>query len=242
MQRYFIDSKLKLNEVYQNLDKDAHHILNVMRMSLDDKFQVVDNTGNLFIAKIIEQNPFTYQVIEELETTTKSIKTTVICPLLKGEKFDFMIQKATELGADRFLIYEADHAVVKLEHKKKKNRLIRYQKIIQGASEQSKRLDVPSIEFVGKLENLNLNEYDLNLFAYENLNYGPSLTLIEALNTHSEFKNISIIFGPEGGFSTRETEIELITHVKLGQRILRAETAPLYVLSVIDALYGQLEN
>ncbi|CAD2076117.1 RsmE family RNA methyltransferase [Phocicoccus pinnipedialis] len=236
MQQFFSLNTLKLNKNYTDLEKDAHHMLNVMRMSLGDTFRIVDIDNKVYKAEITEVSPLTYLTIEEIDVQKSNISKTVICPLLKGEKFDFMIQKATELGADVFLIYEADRAVVKLDDKKRKNRLTRFKKIIQGASEQSKRLTVPTIEFVGNLKSIDLSQYDLNLFAYEDLNFTKSESLIDVLNNNKKFDNLSIIFGPEGGFSKKEIEVDNLSFVKLGERILRAETAPLYMLSVIDAV------
>lgn len=237
MQQYFSFEALNLNEYYTDLEKDAHHMLNVMRMSLGDTFRVVDKNKNVFKAELTNISPLTYKTIEKIEVIDNQLHKTVICPLLKGEKFDFMIQKATELGADAFLIYEAEHAVVKLDDKKRKNRLTRFEKIIQGASEQSKRLSVPTIEFVGKLNTIDLTRFDINLFAYEDLSFKKSESLIETLNKNKKIDAVSIIFGPEGGFSEKETKLDELSFVKLGERILRAETAPLYMLSVIDAFW-----
>src|SRR5699024_5523764 len=174
MQQYFSFESLNLNEYYTDLEKDTHHMLNVMRMSLGDTFRVVDKSKIVFKAELTNISPLTYKTIEKIEVIDNQLHKTVICPLLKGEKFDFMIQKATELGADAFLIYEAEHAVVKLDDKKRKNRLTRFEKIIQGASEQSKRLSVPTIEFVGKLNTIDLTRFDINLFAYEDLSFKKS--------------------------------------------------------------------
>lgn len=238
MQRYFTNQVLDTGTTYEVAENDIHHMKNVMRFQPDDVFEMVDAHKKLYICTVTDvTDTISYEVTSEQRANTElpvSIK--IICPLLKGEKFDWMLQKATELGATAFIIYEADRSIVKLDEKKKRKRLERYQKIVKEASEQSKRLNIPDIYFAGKLDDVNVQNDSAVFFAFEGLAGHAS----KSLKYHTGFKDlsqVSFIFGPEGGFSEREIKIsENFTSVSLGTRILRAETAPLYFLSAVSLM------
>lgn len=238
MQRYFTDKQLSPGENHQVESSDFHHMKNVMRFQEDDTFEIVDVNRKLFLCSVIDVNQsIAYQVVsEEMTDTELPLKVTIVCPLLKGEKFDWMIQKSTELGADEFIIYEADRSIVKLDGKKRNKRLERYEKIIKEASEQSKRLKIPEIKFSGKLETVSFERASDVFFAFEGLAGDAS----KSLKNYTDFKDknqISFIFGPEGGFSEQEVKTaENFTKIRLGTRILRAETAPLYFLAAVSLI------
>src|SRR5690625_4087806 len=135
-------------------------MINVMRFRVDDEFEMVDGLKNVYLCKIlnIEEQTLIYQPVEKYEDNSEMpVRVTIVCPMLKGEKFEWMLQKSTELGASEFIIYEADRSIVKLDDKKKEKKLIRYRKVIKEASEQSKRTVIPEIYFDGKLKQLDLS-------------------------------------------------------------------------------------
>lgn len=237
MQRYFTDEVLQINEKYTELNIDTHHIKNVMRMSVGDKIEIVDKEKYVFIGLIENKTPFTLKVVEQLNTSQPNIDVTVFTPFLKGDKLDFMLQKCTELGASRFIFFNGQRSIVKLDDKKKEKRKTRYEKIVKEASEQSKRTDIPPIIFENSLKQIDFKMYDAVYIAYENLSGNVNKKFKDQL--HIGNHKIAIIFGPEGGL----TEDEINSHkefttVQLGSRILRAETAPLYMLSIIDSFYN----
>lgn len=237
MQRYFIDEVLQINETYTDLNIDTHHIFNVMRMSVGDKIEIVDKEKYVFIALIENKAPFTLKIIEQLKTSQSNVEVTVFTPFLKGDKLDFMLQKCTELGASRFIFYNGQRSIVKLDDKKKEKRKTRYEKIVKEASEQSKRIEIPPIIFENNLKQIDFKLYDAVYIAYENLSGNVSKKFIDQL--HIDNQKIAIIFGPEGGLTEDEVNSHKeFTTVQLGSRILRAETAPLYMLSIIDSFYN----
>src|SRR5699024_12658427 len=85
-------------------------------------------------------------------TSQSNVDVTVFTPFLKGDKLDFMLQKCTELGASRFIFYDGQRSIVKLNDKKKEKRKTRYEKIVKEASEQSKRTEIPPIIFENRSE------------------------------------------------------------------------------------------
>lgn len=237
MQRYFIEGTVILNENFVMDDEHIHHIKNVMRAKADDEFNVVDRTGNAYLVRLTDIDPVTYEVIEKIDAEVElPVNITLYTPLLKGDKMDLVIQKSTELGASEFVLYKAERSVVKLNSKKEDSRLVRYQKIAREASEQSRRTKIPAVSFADELKSIDFTEYDLVLFAYEDNNLtGRSIN--DVLKEH-EPATVAVVFGPEGGFTGAEAEIfKSYENVALGRRILRAETAPLYALSVIGSYY-----
>lgn len=237
MQRYFIKGAISPNETVVMDTEHIHHIKNVMRLKIDDEFNVVDNTSRVYLVQLTNLEPVTYVVIREIKSEVElPVNITLYSPLLKGDKMDVVIQKSTELGTHEFVLYKAERSVVKLNSKKEANRLTRYEKIAREAAEQSRRSKIPEISFSEGLKTIDFTTYDLVLFAYEDNSLTGSS--IKDVLKNSNAQSIAVIFGPEGGFSEKEAEIfKSYENVSLGRRILRAETAPLYALSVIGSYY-----
>lgn len=176
------------------------------------------------------------------------VNVTILQSLPKGNKLEFIIQKGTELGASRFFLFASERSIVKWDEKKVKNRLERYEKIAKEASEQAKRNVIPEILYVENLHDLldNLNDVKgSKLIAYEDeAKREPATSLATQLKNVETNGEILVAIGPEGGFS--EEEVKLFQNngfvpVRLGKRILRTETAPLYVLSAISYHFEELE-
>lgn len=234
MQRYFasIDS-----HYFVHLSKeDEHHVCHVMRMKKGDEIEVVDN-AHLFLCRIDSFNPLTISVIHEIANDVEIKEDiTLLFALTKGDKIDLVLQKATELGVKRVALIESERTVVNYEGKDIDKKLERFKKIMKEASEQSHRLIVPELLGIYNLKNFPANLLsDLNYVAYEK----DANHIDEAFQGLEKGKSISILIGPEGGFS--EQEINHLTkqgfiRTSLGKRILRAETAAIYALSVIGYL------
>ena len=234
MQRYFASID---NQYFVHLSKeDEHHVCHVMRMKKGDEIEVVDN-AHLFLCRIDSFNPLTISVIHEIANDVEiKEEITLLFALTKGDKIDLVLQKATELGVKKVALIESERTVVNYEGKDIDKKLERFKKIMKEASEQSHRLIVPELLGVYNLKNLPSNLLsDLNYVAYEK----DANHIDEAFQGLEKGKSISILIGPEGGFS--EQEINHLTtqgfiRTSLGKRILRAETAAIYALSVIGYL------
>ena len=234
MQRYFASID---NQYFVHLSKeDEHHVCHVMRMKKGDEIEVVDN-AHLFLCRIDSFNPLTISVIHEIANDVEIKEDiTLLFALTKGDKIDLVLQKATELGVKKVALIESERTVVNYEGKDIDKKLERFKKIMKEASEQSHRLIVPELLGVYNLKNLPSNLLsDLNYVAYEK----DANHIDEAFQGLEKGKSISILIGPEGGFS--EQEINHLTtqgfiRTSLGKRILRAETAAIYALSVIGYL------
>lgn len=225
MQQYFIDEELDVGKRY-TLDKEMyHHLKHVLRKDDGTNFRIVDTKNEIFLAELSSNEAIILdRIIEDREL---DINITVIMSLIKNDKFDFCLQKLTELGVKRIIPYSANRSIIKI--KDKDSKIQRYRKIVQEASEQSLRSMVPLIDDIIDFNDLSKYKSKYNYVAYEKNNciYIPYQEIDDS---------ITIIIGPEGGFEESEIkkfESEGFKPISLGKRILRAETAALYVVSNI---------
>ena len=243
MQRYFIDQNADIHQRFFITDSnDIHHSTNVMRYQKNDKIIITFADQKVYKCQIevIEPNRIGINLIEAVDINTELPQHITLCSgLIKADKYEWMIQKSTELGASQFIAVGMQRSVVKLNDSKITKKLERWQKIIKEAAEQSYRLIIPEIEYKSNLKEIYgiIDEYDYVLIAYEESAKCGELSNFKAVV--QRFKpgdRVLIIFGPEGGFA--EEEIKLFENsayqIGLGPRILRAETAPLYTLSAVS--------
>src|SRR5690625_7769622 len=197
MQRYFTDKELSAGKVYTS-DSDTHHMKNVMRFKPGQEFHMVDITRTAFLCEVTKTDDHVhYRVVSAVEESPElPVRTSIVCPLLKGEKFEWMIQKSTELGAFDFHIFEADRSVVKLEARKRAKRLERYSKIIREAGEQSRRNMIPHINFGKSLKNTDFEAFDAVIFAYEGNSGNPATGLNRVFKKLGTWVRIALVLRP----------------------------------------------
>ena len=226
MQRYFSNLK-KDNCLILNSD-DLYHIKTVMRMK-EDLIEVVYQ-NKLHICKL--DKDYNALIVEEKDDVNdKKIRYTLCIPLLQEQKMSFVLQKATELGVDEIIPVLTTRSIVKINDKETK-KIERWNKICKEASEQSKRLDIPVINKITKIDDLKLDGLKLLCSTQEKQN-----TLKNVLKKSSNYDKIIMIVGPEGGL-TDEEENKLkkldFVPITLGKNIMRVETVPIYLLSVLN--------
>ena len=243
MQRYFIPNEDWQDTKVTIKDDNAHHMLRVMRFDIHDKIICNHPQGQAAICRIADQDgkEVEAEIIEWLsEQPELPVFVTIAQGLPKGDKMDFILQKGTELGAACFIPFQADRSIVKWDDKKQAKKQTRFAKIIKEASEQSHRNQIPEMRALMDLDEL-IHEgqsYDHRIFAYEEeaktSQFHSFSTTVQALENG---QSVLVCIGPEGGFSEREADL-LKQHdfipVRLGPRILRTETAALYVLASIS--------
>lgn len=229
MQRYFIKNKDMLLE-----ESDIRHIKKVMRMSINDKIEVVYN-NKLHICEITSLEPFNIKVIEKLDEDKKTkIELTVAVALVKEQKMDLILQKLTELGVSRIIPVSMERCIVKLDKERFNKKKVRWESICKEASEQSKRTNIPIIEDIKSIKDLTKEDADLKLVASTKekeklLNY--------YLQSIEDCAKIIMVIGPEGGISDKEEDILVsngYNRVSFGNLIFRVETATIYVASIIN--------
>lgn len=223
---------------------DAKHISKVLRMQAGDTVQIVSDDGVMALAEIagFSEGSVIVRCVEKLaESHEPAVKITIAQGLAKGEKMDFIIQKAVELGATSVVPVAMEHSVVRLEGDKAAKKVERWQKIAEAAAKQSKRDIIPVVQPVQSVSQmLANNQCGTKIIAYE---CEDRLGLKSALQGAGKISNLLLIIGPEGGIS--ESELAAAREagavpVSLGRRILRAETAALVAMSAIFYETGDL--
>ncbi len=229
MQRYF--SNEKENNKLKISSNDIHHIKNVMRMQNGDLIEVVYNQ-KLYICEVILGSEFV-NIKKEIDNNNFDIDVTLIIPLLKEQKMDLIMQKATELGVTRIIPINTERSIIKLDANKFKKKQERWQTICKEASEQSKRLTIPIVEDIAT--NSTLKTLEGVKLVCSTAEKEKNLKFF--LQTFDKCAKLVLVIGPEGGF-TKQEEDNFVScgfeRVSLGNRIMRVETVPLFLLSIIN--------
>ncbi|MDD2378170.1 MAG: RsmE family RNA methyltransferase [Bacilli bacterium] len=231
MQRYFAISKSNNNLILNN--DDFYHIKTVMRMKENDQIEVVYDKilylcslGNFDLKEVI--------IVKELEHNIDNrVDITLIIPLLKEAKMDLILQKATELGVNKIIPVVMERSIINIDENKFNKKRERWNRICKEASEQSKRIDVPIITDLKKLKDLDKLE-GIKIVCSTSKDI---ISLKMCLKKSSKYDKINIVVGPEGGITENEekTLINLgFERITLGNRILRVETVPMVILSIIN--------
>jgi 16S rRNA (uracil1498-N3)-methyltransferase len=229
MQRYFTNKK---ENNYLVLDSgDIHHIFNVMRMKSSDTIEVVYEK-ELYICEVNVNNKSNVLIKKKIETNENITKIVLIIPVLKEQKMDLVLQKATELGISEIIPIITERSIVKASGKEEK-KINRWNLICKEASEQSKRISIPVIHDIIDIDKLSIND-GINIVCST---LESSLTLKKLLHNNPLYDKITIVVGPEGGLSLKEENLlkdKGFTPVSLGNLIMRVETVPIYILSILN--------
>ena len=224
--RLFYSKSLSLN-LTDKLDKSqSHYVAKVMRIKENEVFSLFNNSGE-WEAKIlnITKSIVEFNVTKQLRQKENTKELWLAFSPIKSNYFNFMIQKATELGVTKFLPVIFERTIVRKINKE------RLEKVIIEAAEQSNRITVPSIEDPQKLKSFLNNDMDL---IFTDLNTANTKIDLTKLTT----KPTCVIIGPEGDFSEQEREEILkfngVQSVKINENILRSETAVISALSIIN--------
>jgi 16S rRNA (uracil1498-N3)-methyltransferase len=240
MTRLFVPTALAEGEEITLPARAAHHVRGVLRLSRDAAVEVFNGSGQAHAAvlTLVAREEVRVLVQEPIDCDTESpLEVTLVQGISRGERMDYTIQKAVELGVTRIVPALAQRTVVKLDSRREQRRLEHWQGIIEHAAEQSGRLRIPELAPVVPLRTWSDEppvgeRFILHTRAAQPLARCPRPT-----------GAVTLVAGPEGGFDIREVELlqdRGCTCVSLGPRILRTETAALCALSVIQTLWGDL--
>lgn len=246
MQQYFLEHDLEIGQVFKLENKDdCFHLKKVMRAKAGTQIEIAA-AENIYECEVVMLEPeITCQVKFKKERNAEMpIEITIIQGLPKLDKMDFIIQKGVELGATRFIPWNAKRSIVKYDTKKAEQKRIRWQKIAKEAAEQAHRNKIPEVTSVMMTKEVlqHVVEYDAVLIGSERLAKEEiqKQYLLKQLKDYPTGSKIACIIGPEGGID--DTEFEQFLQKKclettFGRRILRTETASLYFLSAVGFLY-----
>lgn len=244
MSRFYIPNPHIQDGLLKIEGDEVKHIRKVLRLKAGDEILVFDGSGKEFEGTIVEEGRSSVMVKVQGIFSSKgdsSLEVTLAQSLLKGEKMDYLIQKATELGVKEIIPFFSSRSVPLLEKSRRPNRHHRWEKIAVEASKQCGRGVVPKIEslqdYPGMLRAASTDH--LRLILWE----GDGIKLKEVLERSGEKTKIFFVIGPEGGFSLDEVDEAKragFVAVTLGKRILRAETASLCLLSILQYEWGDM--
>jgi len=237
--RFFVPAESLQKDQVVITGEPYHHLRKVLRIKAGATLLLLDGFGHCCEVRLEQLQPeqATTQVIRRWQETDVTLPITLLQALPKGDKFDLVLQKGTELGVSCFQPLETEHAIPNLNATRLSKREQRWQRIVSEAARQSRRSFLPEVKPLQKLATaLNEPSSDLKLVLWE----AGSVALAEVLPEQPP-TGVTLLIGPEGGFSA--TEITLITAagfqaVHLGPRILRTETAGLAATPILQYLYG----
>ena len=221
------------------LSEEKLHNLKVLRFNVGEKLEVITEDG-VYLAELLSYNPWNFKICKKVDYTRElSLKITVFFPLIKAANLEWGIEKCIELGADEIHFFACKRTSEKMNKEVYERRKERWQKIIDGAVEQSNRDHRVILGNLYDIEDIYKLDFDYKFVPYEKESLKG--TILNDLIFEKE-KSLSLIVGPEGGFE--EDEINKLiengyTSFSLGKRILRAETA---VLAGLAILGNMMEN
>ena len=227
--RLFFKESLSLN-LTAKLDKpQSHYVTKVMRIKIGEIFSLFNNSGE-WEAKILtlSKSIVEFNITKQLRQKESTKEMWLAFSPIKSNYFNFMIQKATELGVTKFIPIIFDRTIVRKINKE------RLEKVIIEAAEQSNRINVPSIEELQSLKDFLINE-KMDLI-FTDLNSQNKKIDLEKFTSNPT----CVIIGPEGDFSENEKEQILafkgVQPIKINENILRSETAVISALSIVSYL------
>lgn len=241
MPKFFVDHLSSEDSQITITGQQAEH-LRVLRLRAGDPVMLCDGKGLDYQAELLDIHSGLAVLAIQSHIPSQSepkISCTVYMSFSKGDKLEHVIQKATELGANSVVAFPSSRSVAKYDGRTLEKKLPRWQKIADSAAEQAGRGRIPSVQAANSYsEAIRMAaQADRGLFFYENEH---AHTLTAALT--GSFQTVSIVTGPEGGFSPEETDLAAAAGLQictLGRRILRCETAPLCALSAVMYAAGE---
>ncbi len=238
MPRFFVDQSAISDGRVTLGGADAHHISYALRMAVGEEITVSDSEGQSYLCRLCALDGETVfaEIVAPLSGNGEPpIEIHLFQAYPKSDKLEFIIQKAVELGVSAITPFESERCIKRPKAEKVEKNLERQSRIAEEAAKQCGRGRVPSIfapiSFDGMLERA--AEYPLVLFCHPG---EGTVSLKETLSSHKDIRRIAVIVGSEGGFSESEflrAKEAGFVPTGLGPRVLRCETAPLFLLSAI---------
>ena len=240
--RLYVKGKLEVHQEIKIQSKQLHYLTNVMRRKRDDILSIFNEVDGEFIGKIINDSKrnLTIKLLQKIKDPEKKVDIWVIFAPVKKSSTDFIIQKATELGASCLVPVITERTITKNINLK------RMKEIVIEASEQSERITIPEIKPIQKLADV-ICSWNKNRKIF----YGDETERNqkeERCFNHQTLFNPSgaILIGPEGGFAQNEISFlkskEFVVPINLGPRILRSETAVISGLVFWHIMNGDMKE
>jgi 16S rRNA (uracil1498-N3)-methyltransferase len=246
MARFFVPKK-NLRDTHGVIDgQELAHLKRVLRLVPGDRITVFDDSGweHEAVIRELSADRGELEIIRSYEAGRESpLQITLAVGLTKGEKMDFVVEKATELGVQAIAPFISVFSVPKWDARKIDARSARWQKIALSASKQCGRTRVPDILPLCEFQTLvkRGSAETLKLLFWENERHQ---SLHRAHEKFARAESVLVAIGPEGGFDAQEAELAKshdFQPVYMGKRILRAETAALAAITLVQFVWGDLQ-
>lgn len=248
--RFFASPEVIDNGTIRLTAEESHHLARVLRLREGEMVSVFDGLGNEWECEIaaIHKSECRLSILKKLETVVESpLRLTLAQALVKGEKFDLVVQKATELGVSRILPVITEHCEIRISEERSEQRLQRWQRISLGAIKQSGRRRLVEIDQPVKFQQFcrDLQGEPALIFSEKT---GSEKTGSEKTGRGlpplaAQDSGLTVVIGPEGGWSDGELDLATssgLIPVHLGPRILRTETAAITAVTLAQYHYGDL--
>ena len=246
MRRVFIPGRLgEPGEAVTITGADAHHIMHSMRARAGEELVLSDGAGASARAELVSfaAGGVTARLVERVEDAPPTVMLELAQCLPKGDRMELIVQKASELGAERIHPIQSEHTVVRYDAAKARSRRERWQRIADEASGQCGRSRRPSVEPIRLLDDwldgLSMGDGERLIFCYE----GESRRGLKSCIEGSTAWRVLLLVGPEGGFSPEEAARVMEKggeSVSLGPRILRTETAAIAAMCAVQYELGDM--
>lgn len=254
--RFFVNSnEINWQEKNASISDNDHtyKISRVLRLKENDQIILLDGNGLVYNAQIISfySRKIQCKLLSRRSVNTEpNLKIIIAQSLLKGPKFDYALQKNTEIGVYEFIPVTSQRSVIRFEengisHEVDK-KINRFQKIVRDAAEQSERGIVPLVKDLLSVQELckqNLTGYDLKLICQERAQNTSGIK--ELLNgIQVKVQKVFVLIGPEGGFTEEESRLAISSGfipVSLGKRIYKAETVGTVISSILFFYFNDLQ-
>ena len=240
--RLYFPGKISLKSPVKLENKQVHYLINVMRKKIDDSILVFNSVNGEFLAKIseINKNKIIIDIIKKIRDVKIENDIWLLFAPVKKSPTEYIVQKATELGVSKIIPVITERTITKNLNLK------RMQDIAIESSEQCERITIPEVCAIKKLKDLIPNwDSDRIIFFCDETIRNNDVVKIDLQNLSTKSFG-AILVGPEGGFSTNETnylrEKKFIRPIDLGPRILRSDTAVIAALSLWHYLNGDIKN
>jgi len=245
--RFFIEETLKAADGSCVIrGSEARHILKVLRMGRGDSFILMDRTGDRYRAVIesVDGVEVTARLGDKLEGPASSGLEITLCPaILKSAPMDYLIEKTSELGIARINPFYSERTVVKTDSATSSNKVRRWREIAVSSAKQSDRVRPAEISEPAAFTDAVLQWRDSNALKVILWEREDSRDLKKLLKKSIPFRHFVGMVGPEGGFSSAEVDAAAqagFIPVSLGRRVLRAETAAMTLVAIVQYEWGDL--
>lgn len=237
--RIYVDQDLRVSENFLLNEYASHYLSKVLRMQTDRELIVFNGQGGEYSAVIREvgKKQVSIQINQFTEENRQSpLDLHLAIGISRGERMDWVLQKATELGVSQIIPLFTERTEVKIKGEKQDKKMQHWQQIIISACEQCQRNLLPALhepQFIGDWLKRVTTEYR---FVLHHRNQ-------QSLNKIAKPESLTLLIGPEGGLTEEEiilAEEEKFQSLRLGPRVLRTETAPVAAISLVQYLWGDL--